>query len=143
MKQVKEVPVERYKSIILKHVYTYKILDFLFVYTNWLLKKCLWFSNVEIYIYISRYIPVTTVVWIFHETTQTTLSNIISDKNKICDCESLWIDKCPIKSQQKSQLIRSQRKHENHDIWISSPESCETKYYGTNAKKKFFKKSKP
>ena len=58
MKQLKKGPIERYTSIILKHVYTYKILDFLFVYSNWFLKKCLWFSNVETYIY--RYIPITT-----------------------------------------------------------------------------------
>ena len=36
---------------------------------------------------------------IFHKTTQTALSNIISDENKICDYEPLWINKSPIKIQ--------------------------------------------
>ena len=38
-------------------------------------------------------------IQIFHKTTQTALSNIISDENKICDYEPLWINKSPIKIQ--------------------------------------------
>ena len=42
---------------------------------------------------------VNTQTPLFHKTTQTALSNIISDENKICDYEPLWINKSPIKIQ--------------------------------------------
>ena len=40
MKQLKKGPIERYKSIILKHVYTYKILSFSFTQIDFLRNAC-------------------------------------------------------------------------------------------------------